>query len=147
MVLANAQWNADWVRKSQHAQGASVVHIRLNGDQGWEPVLASPFNRSINGNTPMAMAYPAAGHALLKTGADASGRLALGTFGNCGNGYTLWNTYLTCEENFTDYFGVGAQDEKTADYHDGLSRRICSATAAQQGGGRRLPLGYPRQAL
>ncbi len=118
VVPANAQWSADWVRKSQHAQGASVVHIRLNGDKGWEPVLDSPFNRSINGNTPMAMVGPAAGHALLKTGADASGRLVLGTFGNCGNGYTLWNTYLTCEENFTDYFGVGTQEEKAADYHD-----------------------------
>src|SRR5690606_26247127 len=33
-------------------------------------------------------------------------------------GYTLWNTYLTCEENFTDYFGIGEQDEKAVNYHD-----------------------------
>ena len=27
----NARWTLDWVRKSQHAQGVSVVHMRRNG--------------------------------------------------------------------------------------------------------------------
>ena len=30
VVPGNAQWNLDWVRKSQHAHGVSVLHIRLN---------------------------------------------------------------------------------------------------------------------
>lgn len=110
-------WNLDWIRKSQHAQGASVVHIKL-ADGKWRAVLDSPFNRSINATTPMQLVGAAAGHPLARTHADPSGRHVLGTFGNCGNGYTLWNTYLTCEENFTDYFGIGDRQEDQADYPD-----------------------------
>lgn len=114
---AGEGWNLAWIRKGQHAQGASVVHIRLV-DGKWETVLDSPFNRSINANTPMQLVGPSAGHEMVRTHADPAGRHVLGTFGNCGNGYTLWNTYLTCEENFTNYFGIGAQSEDDAQYPD-----------------------------
>lgn len=117
----NAQWNEDWVRKSQHAQGASVVHIRLKDGQ-WESVLDSPFNRSIHANTPMQVVGPAAGHPLMQTTADPTGMWAKGTFGNCGNGWTPWNTYLTCEENFTDYFGVGSLDPDQVAYPDAATQ-------------------------
>lgn len=113
----NAQWNLDWVRKSQHAHGVSVRHLRLANGK-WEAVLDSPFNRSVNANVAMQLVGPAAGNRLVRTNADPSGTRCFGTFGNCGNGYTLWNTYLTCEENFTDYFGVGTADPATVNYPD-----------------------------
>ncbi|WP_323029364.1 PhoX family phosphatase [Castellaniella defragrans] len=113
-----AGWNRDWIRKAQHAQGVSVTHIRLDAQGQWRLVEDSPYNRSIHANTPIRMAGPAAGHALLRTRADPGGTDALGTFGNCGNGWTPWNTYLTCEENFTDYFGIGALSDDAADYPD-----------------------------
>ncbi|NLY63743.1 MAG: PhoX family phosphatase [Alcaligenaceae bacterium] len=103
--VAGDNWNGDWVKKSQRAQGVSVVHIRYDG-QNWKTVLDSKYNRSINAHdTEMVVVGPAAGHELMKTNADPSGTKVFGTFGNCGNGYTLWDTYLTCEENVTDYFG------------------------------------------
>ena len=115
VVPANPQWNLDWVRKSQYAQGASVKHIRLaNGV--WETVLDSRYNRSVNGTTAMQLVGPAAGTRLVRTSADPYGQTAFGTFGNCGNGHTLWNTYLTCEENFTDYFGIGSQTAANVPY-------------------------------
>lgn len=118
VVPGESGWNADWVRKSQLAHGASVLHVRLNQQQRWEPILDSPFNRNINATTPMRLVGPAAGHALMKTSADTDASQVLGTFGNCGNGFTLWNTYLTCEENFTDYFGIGSKDKTQAAYLD-----------------------------
>lgn len=92
------------VRKIQDAQGVAVFEVK-EGENGWEVVIDSPFNRRITHNTPMRIAGPAAGHALLRTEADPSGTESLGTFNNCGAGRTPWGTYLTCEENFNGYFG------------------------------------------
>jgi len=93
----------DDVRKSKAAHGITVVEIAETGGR-WSIVKDSPYNRRITADTPMAIAGPARGHDLLKTAADSAGTTANGTFNNCGCGRTPWGTYLTCEENFDDYF-------------------------------------------
>ena len=99
-------WSAEKVKKAQAAHGVSVIEVRETGGN-WEMVRPSRFARRITGNTPMTIAGPAAGHALMKTAADATGTRALGTLNNCGSGRTPWGTYLTCEENFIGYFDGG----------------------------------------
>ena len=92
------------VLRLQNFQGVSVVEV-TEGENGWEVVVDSPYNRRIHHNTPMIIDGPGAGHDLLKTADDPTGTRSLGTLNNCGSGRTPWGTYLTCEENFNGYFG------------------------------------------
>ncbi|GAB1460867.1 PhoX family phosphatase [Thauera sp.] len=105
-LFANGQVDSlDDANKDLNAHGISVIHIRRTAGR-WDIVPDSTYNRRITGSTPMLMTGPAAGDTLLQTTADPTGSIALGTLNNCGNGYTPWGTYLTCEENFNQYFGT-----------------------------------------
>ena len=126
-----AEGNADdWMapftyekaRKALAAHGVSVLHVKRAADGGWTHVAASPYNRRIHGNTPIALQGPAAGLDLMKTAADPAGAEVLGTLNNCGNGRTPWGTYLTCEENFNGYFGWnGSRTPSALENRYGLS--------------------------
>ncbi len=96
----------DRVNKAINAWGCSVIHIRKNASGEWAVVLDSTYNRRFTSASPMELTGPAAGDTLLQTRADVSGRKVLGTINNCGNGFTPWGTYLTCEENFNNNFGT-----------------------------------------
>lgn len=105
---------ADDVRKAQAAVGVTIVEVvRKNGQ--WMVDRQGERNRRITAYTPMMMTGPAAGHDLLKTAEDPSGLKVLGTFNNCANGETPWGTYLTCEENFDDFFGADQEGSVDAD--------------------------------
>lgn len=92
------------VNVSMAATGVTVVEVARERGR-WKMVKDSRFNRRITADTPMDIAGPARGAALMRTHADPEGKVALGTFGNCAGGLTPWGTYLTAEENIQDYFG------------------------------------------
>ncbi|SDC23015.1 hypothetical protein SAMN04488239_101455 [Ruegeria marina] len=96
---------ADDIEKGMLAHGVTILELANDGS-GWKVVIDSPFNRRITPQTEMQLTGPAAGHDLLKTTADATGTVSLGTWNNCGSGKTPWGTYLTCEENFNGYFSA-----------------------------------------
>jgi secreted PhoX family phosphatase len=106
------------------AHGGSVVEIIRQGN-GWRYLKTSKYNRRITGDTPMTITGPAAGHPLMRTSDDRTGRKVLGMLNNCAGGKTPWGTWLTCEENFNQYFANNANvaDEKIKAAHQryGLS--------------------------
>jgi uncharacterized protein len=101
---AYAPPDAARVARSQAAVGASVIEVRPRAGGGFEQVPDSPYGRRITARTPMTIVGPAAGHPLLVTGADPTGRHVRGTLANCAAGRTPWGTYLTCEENIQYFF-------------------------------------------
>jgi secreted PhoX family phosphatase len=92
------------VRWSQYNHGASVVEIAKQGN-AWVTANTTGCARRVTANTPVAFSGPVAGSALLE---NAAGNAPQGTINNCANGFTPWGTYLTCEENFNNYFGANA---------------------------------------
>lgn len=105
---------ADEVMLLKNMQGVTVMEVAAGAD-GYAVVVDSPFNRRITHETQMTMDGPAAGSDLTKTNADPEGMSPKGTMNNCGSGKTLWNTYLTCEENFNGYFGATGDYAETED--------------------------------
>jgi len=101
----------DRVNKAMNAWGCSVIHISKDTGGQWAVVLDSTYNRRLTSASPMELTGPAAGDALLRTSADPTGRRVLGTINNCGNGFTPWGTYLTCEENFNNNFGTTVEPQ------------------------------------
>lgn len=106
-----AGMTVDHVGVEMAAHGVTVVEIARQNGQWW-PLLSSPRNRRITASTPMIIDGPAAGHVRLRTSADRTGRLAIGTLNNCAGGQTPWGTYLAAEENFHGYFWT---DQTNAD--------------------------------
>lgn len=92
----------DEVRKEMASHGVGIVELEKH--QGTWRVAKSKLNRRITAQTPMEIAGPARGSNLLKTKYSPKGTRTRGTVNNCANGYTPWNTYLTCEENWAGYF-------------------------------------------
>ncbi len=101
---SNLRTEVEEIRKEINAHGVSVIRIQRGADDQWRVVTGDPLNRRYTGATEMDVSGPAAGANLLVTRYSPDGSVARGTLNNCGNGYTPWGTYLTCEENWPGYF-------------------------------------------
>jgi secreted PhoX family phosphatase len=100
-----ANWNEEKTNKSLNAHGVSIIEIKKNfKERKWRVVRPSKYARRITAQTPIKIGGPAGGDDRLKTSADPTGKLVLGTLNNCAMGFTPWGTYLSCEENFHGFF-------------------------------------------
>lgn len=121
---ANGKRPAEEVRKEINAHGAGVVRLR-NVHGHWQVVENDPLNRRFTTASPMHISGPLRGTAHVKTPYSTAGTHCRGTNNNCGNGYTPWGTYLTCEENWPGIFvnrGTCPEDQ----------RRLGVATSSSQ---------------
>lgn len=88
----------------QAAHGLSLVVVERDAGSGRLRALLDDRNRRWTASSPFELVGPAAGSALLRTAADPSGHLVLGTVNNCSGGTTPWGTFLSGEENVDQYF-------------------------------------------
>tara|TARA_R110002072_G_scaffold64203_2_gene159246 strand:+ start:85763 stop:87349 length:1587 start_codon:yes stop_codon:yes gene_type:complete len=96
--------NKKQVDLERQSVGGSLVHIKLENGQ-WKVVKNSKYNRRISGETKIPISAPR----------ELSGsKVAIGTLANCAGGVTPWNTFLTCEENYDNFYGERMADGSTS---------------------------------
>lgn len=114
--------SAERVKQAQEAAGLSVLEVAGGRREGWQPVRPSTAARRINATTPCSIGGPAAGHLLMRSAADASGRAVAGTIGLGAVMRTPWGSCLAGESDWAAYFDGG--DYATADQRRmGLQRQ------------------------
>lgn len=102
------------IDKEVGAHGVSVIEVyKDNGSYSLD--LGSPFNRRVTAATEMDLTGPVAGSPMAATAFSPDGTQTRGTCNNCANGYTPWGTYLTCEENWPEYFARWDSDRDAKD--------------------------------
>lgn len=79
----------------QESVGVSLIRFYQDHD-GWKLDFKSPLNRRITAKTqiPFSSQQSIEGK-----------RSAQGTLANCAGGVTPWGTFLTCEENYENFYG------------------------------------------
>jgi secreted PhoX family phosphatase len=95
------------IAREKAGVGGAVVRVKKEGDT-WAFVEDDEHNRRIDATTPMDVTGPAAGSAEMRMRGKNE---VTGTLANCGGGVTPWNTVLTCEENFQDFYGQRTDDQ------------------------------------
>jgi secreted PhoX family phosphatase len=96
--------------KEVAVHGISVVEVRKTNGQ-WAYVQSSAYNFRVTPLTPVQIAGPVRGNALVRTTYSTTGTAARGTLNNCGTGQTPWGTDLTGEENWAGYFTRATGDD------------------------------------
>ncbi|MFD2169138.1 PhoX family protein [Tumebacillus lipolyticus] len=88
-------YTKEQLHKLLYNQGGSIIEVYRSQDGTWKLDKRSQYARRITGLTPFELTGPA-------KGSKAVGGVSKvqGTFANCSGGITLWNTVLSCEENF-----------------------------------------------
>jgi secreted PhoX family phosphatase len=83
--------------------GASIIRIKMDSEGYWEMIADDPGNKRIDAFTQIPFAK---GKKIMGT------NMSVGTMANCAGGVTPWGTVLTCEENYSLFYGDEQNGEK-----------------------------------
>ncbi|MEW9671793.1 PhoX family phosphatase [Ammoniphilus sp. 3BR4] len=81
--------------KQLYHQGGTIIEVYKDANGSWKMDPTSKYARRHNGLTAFKLVGKAAGSA-----AVGGATTVQGTWANCSGGMTLWNTVLSCEENY-----------------------------------------------
>ena len=103
----NQKRTKEQVDKEMYQVGGSIVRIKEENGT-WNVVENDPLNRRITAKTPMKINWdrPIKGETI-----------AIGTLANCSGGITPWKTFLTCEENYDNFYGETIYDQNNKPQH------------------------------
>ncbi|WP_045522597.1 PhoX family protein [Neobacillus niacini] len=94
----NGKYTPAQIEQLLYNQGGSIIEVYYDKkDNKWKMDTSSTHARRVTGLTPFMLTGPAKG-----TKAVSGATRVQGTFANCSGGKTIWNTVLSCEENFED---------------------------------------------
>lgn len=102
--------------------GHTILEVSKVGKTGELKREFGPLNRRITGETEFEVRGIAAGHKLLKTSEDPTGKKVRGTFNNCSGGITPWGTFLSGEENFEQYWANAGKAKVKGKAQEDLKR-------------------------
>lgn len=80
--------------KERETVGGSVIRIKKNSEGKWIFVGPHKDNKRLSGSSKIPFTSPIDG-----------AKFGIGSFANCSGGHTPWNTILTCEENYENFYG------------------------------------------
>ncbi|QHZ47187.1 MULTISPECIES: PhoX family protein [unclassified Bacillus (in: firmicutes)] len=98
-------YTAEQTEALLYNQGGSVIEVYREKGR-WKMDPSSKYARRVTGLTPIDLTGPAKGSAAVGGAVKVQG-----TFANCSGGRTLWNTVLTCEENFESTAKAASLDQ------------------------------------
>ena len=103
----NEERTIEQVDKEMYNVGGSIVRIRQENGK-WKVVHNDPHNRRITAKTPISLNWdtPIEGKTTV-----------IGTHSNCSGGITPWKTFLTCEENYDQFYGETERLNDGSTYH------------------------------
>jgi uncharacterized protein len=104
--VKDGKMTKEQVEKDLYYQGMSVIEVFQDENGTWKMDKKSAHARRINGFTKFELTGPAAGSTAVGGAATVQG-----TFANCSGGVTLWNTVLSCEENFSETAAAAGLNE------------------------------------
>lgn len=95
------------VDKEMYNVGGTIVRIKEENGT-WQIVENDPHNRRLTAQTPIELNWDT----------EIKGKsTVIGTHSNCSGGITPWNTFLTCEENYDNFFGETEYNENNEPSH------------------------------